>query len=272
MDEQFLRKLSQKTAQVQDLTKIKNRSKEEKKELDQAVSDLEQLVNSIKDDKQLDQLNTLIDYCINYPDQDGKTLEEMYNQLDWREKHMSWLEFRQKQRDVLQEENELKIQLDILQRQENNDKMREKINEINREQLYITTKKDKDGLYNIREDKYQNKLKELTLKYEEAHGISNKLNLAGKIFNHKMIKGTKIFNNGMIRTAKGIRKVSGGISQVTEALDEISTYSGYTKPKRTNVTRKTKLKKGKKKKSKPIKPDKDYNNNYGFNTKEVFDT
>jgi|GEM_PF-6397222 len=271
MDEQFLRRLSQKTAQVQELNKIQNKTREEKRELEQATKELEQLVNTIQDPKQLEQLDTLIDYCINYPDQDGKTLEEMYTQLDWREKHMSWLEYRQKQREVLAEENMLKIQLDILQRQEKNDEMKKKIDELNKEQQYITTKKDKDGLYQIREDKYQNKLKSLRLKLQDARGKRKKLSIYGDIFNLKMIKGTKIFNNGVIKTAKGVRKVSSGINTVTEALDEVSTYSGYTGPKRSSTSKKTKHKKKKKKSSTRSSKKNEFESNYGFNEKAVFD-
>ena len=271
MDEQYLKKLSQKTEQIRELAKIKHKSENEKKELEQATKDLDQLIDIIKDQKELDQLTILIDYCINYPEQDGKTLEQMYGELDWKEKHMTWLEFRQKQRDVLQEENELKLQLDILTRQEKNDKMREKIKEINQEQQYITTKKDKDGLYQIKEDKYQNKLKALRLKYQDAHTKSEKFKALQGLLNLKMIKGTKIVNNGMIKTARGIRTVSKSINVIGESLDEISSYSGYTKPKRTieKSNRKSK-KKGKKSRTRS-KPDKDYNNNYGFNSKEVFD-
>lgn len=269
MDEQFIKKLSQKTEQIRDLKSIKYKTPKEKEELDQGVKDLDQLLNQLKDQQQLDQLAMLIDYCINYPERDQKTLEQMYTELDWKEKHMTWLEWRQKQRDVLQEENELKLQLDILERQENNDKMKEKIKEISREQQYVTTKKDKDGLYQIKEDKYKEKLKALRLKYQDAQGKREKLSALGNLFNHKMIKSTKLFNNGMIRTAKGIRTVSKSINVIGESLDEISSYSGYTKPKRTSGTTKSKSKKkGKKSKS---RPNKDYNENYGFNSKEVFD-
>ena len=269
MDEQFLRKLSQKTAQVQELTKIEHPTKEEKKELEQATIELEQLVNSIKDSRELDQLNTLIDYCINYPEHDGKTLEQMYNELDWREKHISWIQYRQLQRQVLQEENELKIRLDILQRQENNDKMKAKIDEIMKEQSYITTKKDQDGMYQIREDKYQSKLKEINQKLQDTESKRKKLQLLGDKFNLKMIKGTKIFNNGIIKTAKGIRKVSTGINTVTTALDEVSTYSGYTEPRRTSTGRKTKSKKKKGKIKSKQKQTR--STDYGFNEKAVFD-
>jgi len=269
MDEQFLRKLSQKTAQIQDLTKIQYKTPEEKKELDQATKDLEQLVNSIKDAKELDQLNTLIDYCVNYPEQDGKTLEEMFNQLDWREKHMSLLEYRQKQRDLLQQENELKIRLDIRERQQKIDKMKNKLDELDKEDQYITTKKDKDGLYQIKEEQYKNKSKSARQKYDDAKGFKNKMNALTELANIKTIKGMKIFNNGMIKTSKGISSVSKHIGNVSDALNEISSYSGYTKPSRTSTKSKSKSKKkGKKSKS---RPKKDYNDNYGFNSKEVFD-
>lgn len=269
MDEQFLRKLSQKTDQIRELSKIEHKTPNEKKELDQAVKDLDQLVDTIKDSKELDQLNTLIDYCVNYPDQDGKTLEEMFNQLDWREKHMSYLEYRQKQRDLLEQENELKIRLDIRERQQKIDEMKGKLDELDKEDQYITTKKDKDGLYKIKEEKYQQKLKQLRLKYDDAQTKTDKLNALGNLLNLKMVKGMKYFNNGMIKTSKGIASVTKQIGNVSQSFDEISNYSGYKKTSRTSSkTKKKGKKKGKKSKSKPTK---DYNNNYGFNEKNVFD-
>ena len=271
MDEQFLRKLSQKTAQIQELGKIKYRTKEETKELEQATKDLDQLVNTIKDNKELDQLQTLIDYCINYPEQDGKTLEEMYNQLDWREKHMSWLEYRAKQQQVIQEENELKIRRDIRIRQQKIDQMKAEEDEYDKEQQYITTKKDKEGLYQIKEEKYQNKLKALELKVQDARNWRERFKANRDLANLKSIKLRKNINNGMIKFGKGIRKVSGGINTVTEALDEVSTYSGYTKPKRTSTKSKSKSKKKGKKSRTKTRLTKDYNNNYGFSEKAVFD-
>ncbi len=256
IDKIFLKSLRNKADQIKELSEIEFKSDQESDELKQANKEFKTILNSIKDPKDLVQLEQLTEEAKEKNEPIDQLVQPINEKLSLEE-----AEFRYK--GLLLKEKYYKTLLKTAAKQEEIDKLEAKFKEMQKEDQYFTTIRDKNGYYDVKKEKYQRRLKELYDQLDQTEGRKNRLKVWADILSLKQMKGMMYVNNYTIKTSKGVNKFSNFMAQIGESLSEIGKIGGMNnyndKPVTKTKHKKHKKKKGKHRKAKQNKQTDDHN-------------
>jgi len=159
------------------------------------------------------------------------------------------------------EEKELELRMKIMKRREAIEAMKLKLDEIEKENAYISGKPDKQGYIPIDEKKYDKKMNELHLELSTAKTTKDKIGVKLKIINLKMWKASIRTRNGALKTSLTASKIANVVQGLSKEMGKLSDYSGFEEKQ----TGKKGKKNGKQNKNYDIQDD------FGFSQDKVFD-
>jgi hypothetical protein len=187
--------------------------------------------------------------------------------------------------DQEKRQEELKLKKKLVELKQENQKIEQQLAEESKEESFYTDKKDKDGIINLRKEKYNDTMDNLNLELQIAKetGDTEKVKLLkAEIGRLRGIKIKTMFSNMMIKIPKkinGFSKIMGdlsdGIGKVSNSVGSI----GNDNMTKTKSATKSKSKKGKKKGKKGKKQsgsdagflNESQTDDFGFNEKNMFD-
>jgi len=164
--------------------------------------------------------------------------------------------------EILQaEEKALELRMKILKKREAVETMKAKLDEIEKENAYISGKPDKQGLIPIDEKKYDKRMNELHMELSTAKTSKEKIEARLKIINLKVWKASIKTRNGALKTSQTASKIANIVQGVSKEMGKLSDYSGFDE--------KPSGKKGKK--NKETNNNYDIQDDFGFSQDKVFD-
>lgn len=255
---------------LKELNEITFKSDEEQAEFNQLQKEVNRLIDSSMDDhkKQLVQDESILNNELD--DIDYTALIRKKPSENNEPKDIVNLQLVELQR----QKTKLQTAIKVAKTAEEVEELKKQLQEIVKEQSYFTSKPDEHGYIKINEAKFQQKLKLLEDKLAQANGFSEKLKVKMAIASLKMYKRTIQTRNKAIWTGRGVRKVSGVINTISKELEPLAKLAEsdpYSPKKEKKGKKKKKGKKGKHKDNHE-KEDQNKTNDFGFNTKNVFDT
>ena len=217
-------RLEQLIQRYKDLVKITFKSDQESNELEQLEKEIETIKDLIHDDtyhtKQLAQVTQPWPDPQTYKKDQPETKKPTQDQLINEELRWKLKQLKDKQKLIDQKLKLHKLEEDI-------EKKTEKLKEMDQEDNYITSKPDKDGIITLEQAKYDKKMKLLQEKLDQTTGFIARSKVKSEISKLQSTKAHVKMVNGSIKLARGIKKVSGFIDDMSKGLNELSKFSGY---------------------------------------------
>lgn len=141
--------------------------------------------------------------------------------------------------------------------------LEQKLNSILKEQSYVISKPNSEGIVTIDKEKYTEKLAELNEQLQSETGFFKRLSIRQKINDLKLGKGFAHASNGMVKTTKVLLKIGNGIRSASEHLNKLD-----FQPAQVNKSNKQNNQKKKNRNQKDEEETKP--NDYGFNSNNIF--
>jgi len=191
------------------------------------------------------------------------------------EQEIHELQNKKKHYELIKKKDKLKAEVELMEK---------KILEDEKEENYLTEKKDKDGIVKLRTEKFNKRMDELKFEQQELQTMleketdEDKIKIIKEAIKHTKQKITKLhtvkiqtkFQNYMVKIPRWINSGTKAIGEISDGLSSLGGEMGKAggqsndDPFDLSATGKKKGKKGKDKKNKTV-------SDFGFNEKSTFD-
>src|SRR3990167_439009 len=174
--------------------------------------------------------------------------------------------------DQEKRQEELKLKKKLVELKQENQKIEQQLADEFKEESFYTDKKDKDGIINLRKEKYNDTMDNLNLELQIAKETDDKEKIKLKKAEIGRLRGIKIktmFANAMIKIPRKINGFSKMMGDLSDGIGKVGSQVGNL----DNTSSSKSKKKGKKGKAKSSDNNNDDNDigDFGFNTKNMFD-
>lgn len=174
--------------------------------------------------------------------------------------------------DQEKRQEELKLKKKLVELKQENQKIEQLLAEESKEESFYTEKKDKDGIINLRKEKYNDTMDNLNLELQIAKETDDKEKvklLKAEIGRLRGIKIKTMFQNAMIKIPRKINGFSKMMGNLSDGIGKVGSQVGNLDSQSGKKSKKGK--KGKKSKGNSSDDSDDSIGDFGFNTKNMFD-
>lgn len=165
---------------------------------------------------------------------------------------------------------ELKLKKKLVELKQENQKIEQQLADSSKEESYYTDKKDKDGIINLRKEKYNDTMDSLKLELQIAKETDDKEKIKQLKQEISKLQGVKLrtmFANAMIKIPRKINSFSKMMGDLSDGIGKVGNQVGNLEANKTNKKKGKKKTKG----SNHNDDDQDDIGDFGFNTKNMFD-